>query len=402
MTAKSRQLPIDALKVIAAQFIVLHHLSAYGPVADTLRQSAPVLMGWLYDYARMAVQIFLVIGGYLAAASLAPGGKPKHHHSPLQAVIKRYRRLVLPCLVALLLAVASAALTRQWLSDDFIPTAPTWAQSVAHVFLLQGVLDKEALTAGVWYVAIDFQLFVLMTLLVWLGQRQHRTANADPAIGPGLAQTVVLGLVVSLMLASLFFFNRDPTWDNWAIYFFGAYGMGAAAFWAGGSRRPALYLGVLAITGGLALALEFRERIALALAVALTLGLWHWGRTTTPSSSLFHRSSPLNPSFPRRRESSLAASLDSRLRGNDGYQLSDLRHIAVPPVLTRLVYRLGQSSYALFLVHFPVLMLGNALFAKLGLSSPVAAAWVMLACWTTSLALAQAFERWVEAPLARY
>ena len=368
MTAKSRQLPIDALKVIAAQFIVLHHLSAYGPVADTLRQSAPVLMGWLYDYARMAVQIFLVIGGYLAAASLAPGGKPKHHHSPLQAVLKRYRRLVLPCLVALLLAVASAALARQWLNDDFIPTAPTWAQSVAHVFLLQGVLDKEALTAGVWYVAIDFQLFVLMTLLVWLGQRQHRTASADPAIGPGLAQILVLGLVVSLMLASLFFFNRDPTWDNWAIYFFGAYGMGAAAFWAGGSRRPALYLGVLAITGGLALALEFRERIVLALGIALLLGLWHWGRTINPSS------------FSRRRESSPATSL----------------------VLTRLVHQLGQSSYALFLVHFPVLMLGNALFAKLGLSSPVAAAWVMLACWTTSLAMAQAFERWVEAPLARY
>lgn len=30
-------------------------------------------MAWLYDYARMAVQVFLVLGGYLAAASLAPG-----------------------------------------------------------------------------------------------------------------------------------------------------------------------------------------------------------------------------------------------------------------------------------------------------------------------------------------
>jgi peptidoglycan/LPS O-acetylase OafA/YrhL len=219
----------------------------------------------------------------------------------------------------------------------------------------------------VWYVAIDFQLFVLMTLLMWLGQRRHRTPHTDPTLGPGLAQTLVLGLVVSLMLASLFFFNRDPSWDNWAIYFFGAYGMGAAAFWAGGSRRPALYLGGLAVTGGLALVLEFRERIALALGVALALGLWHWGRSTT--SSLVPRG---------------------------------LRHFAVPPVLTHVVHQLGQSSYALFLVHFPVLMLGNALFVKLGLSGPVAAAWIMLACWVTSLALAQAFERWVEAPLARY
>lgn len=366
MTAKARQLPIDALKVIASQLIVLHHLSAYGPVADTLSQSAPVLMAWLYDYARMAVQVFLVVGGYLAAASLAPGNKLRHRHSPLQAVLKRYRRLVLPCLAALLLAVASAALARQFLNDAFVPTAPTWAQSLAHVFLLQGLLDKEALSAGVWYVAIDFQLFLLMTLLMWLGQRQHRTASADPTLGPGLVQALMLGLVVSLMLASLFFFNRDPAWDNWAIYFFGAYGMGAAAFWAGGSRRPALHLGLLAITGGLALALEFRERIVLALGVALLLGLWHWGRSKP-----------------------------------NGRNLSHFNRIALPALATRLLHRLGQSSYALFLVHFPVLMLGNALFVKLGLSSPVAAAWVMLACWATSLGLAQVFERWVEAPLAR-
>ncbi len=371
MTAKARQLPIDALKVIASQLIVLHHLSAYGPVADTLSQTAPVMMGWLYDYARMAVQVFLVVGGYLAAASLAPGGlhqhAPKRAHSPLQAVLKRYRRLVLPCLAALLLAVASAALARHWMDEAFIPSAPTWAQSVAHIFLLQGLLGFDALSAGVWYVAIDFQLFVLMTLLVWLGQRRHRTPHADATLGPGLAQTLMLGAVMSLMLASLFFFNHDPSWDNWAIYFFGAYGMGAAAFWAGGSRRPARYLSGLALTGGLALALEFRDRIALALGVALALGLWHWGRSTPVT----RHASPFN-------------------------------RIALPAFVTRAVHQLGQSSYALFLVHFPVLMLGNALFTKLALSGPVSAAWVMLICWATSVALAQAFERWVEAPLARY
>lgn len=371
MNAKARQLPIDALKVIASQLIVLHHLSAYGPVADALNQTAPVLMGWLYDYARMAVQVFLVMGGYLAAASLAPARLHQHAlkrpHSPLQAVIKRYRRLVLPCLAALLLAVASAALARHWMDEAFLPSAPTWAQSLAHVFLLQGLLGHDALSAGVWYVAIDFQLFVLMTLLMWLGQRQHRAPHAHATLGSGLAQTVMLGGVVSLMLASLFFFNRDPAWDNWAIYFFGAYGMGAAAFWAGGSRRPALYLGGLALTGGLALALEFRERIALALGVALALGLWHWGRSTP----VWHHA-------------------------------TRIKTIALPAFAQRLLHQLGQSSYALFLVHFPVLMLGNALFVKLGLSGPNAAAGVMLICWATSVALAQVFERWVEAPLARY
>ena len=83
-------------------------------------------------------------------------------------------------------------------------------------------------------------------------------------------------LLVGLMLASLFFFNRDEGWDNWALYFFGAYGMGAAAFWAGNARRPGWLLGLLAGVGLLALAFEFPERLALALTLALPLGLLQW------------------------------------------------------------------------------------------------------------------------------
>lgn len=75
MTSSSPRSPwIDVLKGSACMAIVWHHLSVYGPLSDTVRPFAPALMAWLYDYARMAVQIFLVVGGYLAAASLAPTG----------------------------------------------------------------------------------------------------------------------------------------------------------------------------------------------------------------------------------------------------------------------------------------------------------------------------------------
>jgi peptidoglycan/LPS O-acetylase OafA/YrhL len=355
MTEKTRQLHIDALKMMASQFIVLHHLAAYGPVSDTLSQTAPAMMDWLYEYGRLAVQVFLVLGGYLAASSLAPGSTI-WSRSPFTVMVRRYRRLVLPCLAALLLAVACAALAHQWLDDDFVPGRPTWAQVMAHVLLLQGLLNQESLSAGVWYVAIDFQLFVLMTLLLWLSHRNHRTAGHAPPFGPGLAQTLVLGL----MLASLFYFNRNPDWDNWAIYFFGAYGMGAAAYWAGCSRRPGLALALLAITGLLALMLDFRERIALALVVAVLLGLLEWRRSAQRTV-----------------------------------------HPELPAPVQRLIAKLGQVSYSLFLVHFPVLMLGNALFAHLDLSTPMAAAMMMLACWLVSVLTALLFERWVEAPLSR-
>lgn len=344
MTAllRGRQAPIDALKLLASQLIVLHHFATYGPLADALGRAAPALSAWFYDYARMAVQVFLVLGGYLAVRSLAPAGEFRGG-TPWRAILQRYQRLILPLLAALLLAVASAALARQWLSDDFIPGAPAWGQALAHAGLLHGVLGVDSLSAGVWYVAIDFQLFALMAVLLWLGRRPH---GAQP-------------LLLGLMLASLFFFNRDEDWDNWALYFFGAYGLGAAAFWAGNARRPGWLLVLLAGVGLLALVFDFRERIALALTVALLLGLLQWRKNTT----------------------------ESRLR--------------LPASLSKVVALLGKTSYALFLVHFSVLMLGNALFAHLGLGDSWLIWLFLLGCWASCMGLAVGFERWVEAPLGR-
>lgn len=342
-----RQTHIDALKIVGSQLIVLHHLSAYGPLASAMSGFAPGPMSWLFDYARMAVQMFLVLGGYLAVQHLAPAASAQM--SLRVALLRRYQRLVLPFLVAILLAVASAALARHWMNEDFVPAAPTWGQALVHALLLQDVLGTQALSAGAWYVAIDFQLFVLLALLMRLGYRFNPRLR--------LTQALVLGL----MLVSLFFFNRHPDWDPWALYFFGAYGMGAAACWAGRSRHPALGLALLAMVGLLALILEFRHRIALALCVALLLGLVQW-----------QRRSHMPAQHP------------------------------LPQGLRRAAGQLGQISYALFLVHFPVLMLGNALYVKLGLSSASEAALFMLGCWTASLLLAYAFERWIEAPLARW
>jgi peptidoglycan/LPS O-acetylase OafA/YrhL len=198
-------------------------------------------------------------------------------------------------------------------------------------------------------VAIDFQLFLLLAVLMRLGYRAH----------PGQGLTVLL--VLGITLASLLVFNRDPELEPWALYFFGSYGLGAAAWWAGRSRHPLAALGLLAAMGIAALWLEFRERVALAILTALLLGLLVWHRRRRPA--------PARP---------------------------------LPEQLRRFVNRQGQISYALFLVHFPMLLLCNALYAQLrqpGAGALLAAA---LGYWIASMALAYGFERWVETPLARW
>lgn len=75
MSTPPRRLPhVDVLKALAAQVIVLHHLVSYGPIARAAHALLPQLAGALQQYGRMAVQVFLVVAGYLSARGLSPRG----------------------------------------------------------------------------------------------------------------------------------------------------------------------------------------------------------------------------------------------------------------------------------------------------------------------------------------
>jgi peptidoglycan/LPS O-acetylase OafA/YrhL len=327
-SARSGRIPLlDVLKGLACALVVAHHLVFYGPMSDVAYPLAPDLMDWLYAYGRMAVQVFLVLGGFLAASTLAPGGVARFDE-PLQQVLRRFVRLSTPYLAALLLSLVAAELARNGMAHDSIPSQPSLPQLLAHVFLLQDVLGYEALSAGVWYVAIDFQLFVLAIAIFSL---------VRPLQLRWLGPVLVLGLT----FLSLVWFNLLPVLDTWALYFVGAYGLGMLAFWAGRSAHPYRWLSALAVLGLAALALEFRGRIAVALVTALALGV---------------------------------------LQGSDwARQWSPLAR----------VQRLGQMSYSVFLVHFSVCLLVNMLFSQLFPTQPWANAVGMVLAFALSVRAGQ-------------
>lgn len=336
MSPKNHRMPlIDALKAVAALLILLNHFSSYGPLAEAARNHFPLVFNWFFEYGRMAVQVFLVIAGFLAARGLSAQGQALAT-PPLALIWKRYLRLVVPYLAAIGLAIIAAAIADHWLDDDAIPARATFTQWLAHATLLHGLLGIDALSAGVWYIAIDFQLFALMALLLWSGR----------------VRIVAPALVLAVATASLFWFNRDASWDNWALYFFGSYGLGAAAWWASERKQMSAWLGVMLTIVVAALIVDFRLRIALALAVALLLG--------------FGRRSGLLEQWPNARPLAF----------------------------------LGQVSYSLFLVHFPVLLLANALYAQSGLQSPLSTVLSMGLAAATSVGVATLFYRWIECPEA--
>ena len=312
MTTPVQRLPaLDVLKGLGCMLIVWHHLAFYGPMSDVVHPDAPWLTGWLYDHGRMAVQVFLVVAGFLAAASLAPQGVAAFTH-PGRLIFRRYRRLVLPYLVAVAASVLVAALVRPWFDHSSVPAAPTWLQVIAHVLLLQDLLGHEALSAGIWYVAIDLQLFAVCVLLFSFSRRLAQR-------WPSLSDQLGVWLVSVLALMSLFFFNRRPGFDATALYFFASYALGMLAFWVATRADRSVrvrWLVCAAAVCTLALVLDFRGRMALAMAVALLL-VWLQSRWQSG-------------------------------RAPYGFRL-------------RWLEQVGQMSYPIFLIHFPVCVLVNAI-----------------------------------------
>ena len=333
--------------------IVGHHLAFYGPMSDVLHPQAPWLTGWLYDYGRMAVQVFLVVAGFLAAASLAPRTVAAFAH-PGRLILRRYRRLVLPYLVAVAASVLVAALVRPWFDHSSVPAAPTWLQVIAHVFLLQDVLGQEALSAGIWYVAIDLQLFAVCVLLFSLARRLAQRWPRFPA-------QAGVWLVSGLALLSLFFFNRQPGLDTTALYFFASYALGRLAFWLATRASTSVrvrWLVCVAAVCTLALVLDFRGRMALAMAVALLL-VW----------------------------------LQSRWQA--GCPQIGSGHRWMKPI-----EQIGLMSYSIFLIHFPVCVLVNAVVTYFWPTQLLANVLGLLAAFALSLLAGAVLYRRVEAKAA--
>ena len=327
-----RSFTVDVLKVVAAQLIVWHHFSAYGPMSDTMTLVWPHLMEWLYRYARLAVQVFLVVGGYLAAQSVMH--KPITH--PLLMIAKRYLRLVPFYILALMCISLAVSVSRDTIHANWLPNVPTLWQFVAHGLLLQDVLGFESLSSGAWYVAVDFQLYLLLIVLCSM---LHTPTHQRISI-----------IVALLCVGSMWHFNRIDELDIWSIYFFAAYGLGILAAWAKRSAFEQRIFWLTALLAMGALYIEFRTRLSVALITAVWLvikpkGMVHW----TP--------------------------------------------------MKRVVHRLSNSAYVLFLTHFGVIVLFSDMWNKSHFYDPNTAFALTGFAWLCCVGIGLFMHEKIEVPM---
>jgi peptidoglycan/LPS O-acetylase OafA/YrhL len=237
-------------------------MALYGHMVQPIVIYTPLFYEFI-NHANLGVACFIVTGGFLLSSHLAPNGlwHDLHDFSLFNLIRKRYFRLVVPLLAALMLVISVAHL------PSF--KMPSLKVLLAHLFLLQDILGIPSLSAGVWYVGIDFQLYTLTLVIFCLTLKIQKLNYSFCCYAPLLGIVFISGL-------SLWIWNRDSRLDVWGIYFIGAYGLGIVAYSIRQIKEAKTrYFGRcgLVFMVLVALFIEPRSRVFVALLTALFLSI---------------------------------------------------------------------------------------------------------------------------------
>ena len=317
-------------------------------MAEDARQFLPGVMTWLFEYGRYAVQIFLVMGGYLAAQSLTRTRDIRNPRTALKLIFNRYLRLFAPYVVALLITILCAWVARFWVQDEFVGESETLGQFLAHLFFLQGILGLDSISAGAWYVAIDWQLYAVLAIML--------------GMFPGFRSLIWVSTI--LIVASLLYFNRLSDYENYFIYFIGSYGLGVLAQLAKNYSDPVVnrLARILIIIIGLVILVSSFDHLwirnILAYFVAIALIVW----------------------------------------GGRAYK--DEKHAKMHNLVFSILWG-SRRSYCAFLLHFSFILLANTLYIAWGMDQrhdgAMALAMMFLAL-VASWVAANYLYRFVEVP----
>jgi peptidoglycan/LPS O-acetylase OafA/YrhL len=167
-SVRSRLAAMDALRGIAIAVVVLSHGWILWPIEwiDDTSWVRPVFRSGNY-----AVTIFFVVTGFLVHRSLAAHGMERMN--PAVGIVRRVIRVAPVVLVAVPVVLLASVFV-----DDPTPSGTNW-KSTLHVFTytwnwyLQTDAAESRWDLGhLWYLSVDMQAFVALTLLLYFVRRR--------------------------------------------------------------------------------------------------------------------------------------------------------------------------------------------------------------------------------------
>lgn len=356
---------LDGLRGISALAVAIYHCSLYIGLAGTAAMSLPQFF-WFTRNGYLGVPIFIVLSGFVL---MLPSVRSSRYWFPKgfrTYIFRRFKRIVPPYWAALTLSLILIYLTpllqsksgTKW--DDKLPI--TQIDIVGHYLLVQNFLGGPIRINGpMWSVAVEWQIYFIFAALIlptWmlLGKWFGFAAVSVLTLGPSLVLVLneKFGILNSILGISEWVVNLHA--HEHYIFLFAA-GALAAEISSSETAKPrflwifaVLALCYVFISPAHAIANLRQTETLVGFSVALLL-IW------------------------------LAKNTSSRVA----------RFLSAKPMLV-----LGNMSYSIYLIHSPLLALGNLLLLPLGLNLGIHAALMMLVVLPLSVCISWLFHLGVE------
>lgn len=325
-----RSLSIDLLKIIGSHLIILHHLVLYSPMAKIVESQLPKLTDFLFIYARLPVWSFLVVAGFLCAQII----DNRTSFNLLHAIGRRCLRLLPLYFISISAVVLVTILLGPFIKDElWISPIPSLIEFLSHLLLIQDLIGQPALSAGAWYVSIDLQLFALTLGLFFLSRYFFTDFRIE-----------MIGLCIFLAsLASLYIWSKEEQYEIYAFYFFNAYGLGLIAYLARKSKLCFYFFLLLLMANIIEMGFDLSAKSAVILLTALTLYFVDKGYVITNRTS-------------------------------------------------KIIESASNSSYALFVSHFFVIIIFTGIWNMLDLKGFFVAFTMLIVTWLVATLIATALN----------
>lgn len=342
---------VDGMRAVAAIAVTVLHASLYTGYEGDLTRDAPYLSKFLF-VGNYAVSVFIVLSGFVLSLPIVKDEKLEIRRGTTLFLIRRARRILPPYFAALvlfgllILAVPLMQTPRGTAWDSKVPVTPDGL--LAHIALVHN-LNKDwayQVNGPAWSIATEWQLYLALPLLIlpiwrWLG-------------------TVWMLLICLILSGSLAIFV--PALDAGHLWFLSLFAMGGVVAQLLTSGKSCAYLGSISIVAALGSAFcvlftpmpLWLNEIIVGATISCCL-LWMAQRSVSGRQTIFHRV------------------LESR----------------------PLVW-LGLWSYSLYLIHSPLLGLGNLLALDMHMSTMGRFAFMIFVVTPMAAGVALVFHMLVE------
>lgn len=261
-SAPSRLTHIDALRGIAALWVVLFHEFGKGPLYERTPSPLPLA---IFTWGHLGVAIFFVLSGFVVTKSL--GQAPIDGRGAGRFLARRYARLLPPYYVSILIVLAFAGASTVLESEPFLLEGRpfSWTSLLAHLTLLQAVLDIDEFSSVYWSLCYEAMYYAMLALLAWgVSRVAIRSEQWSNALAWVLAPTAVAALALGMIVVAV---------PAQVIVLFYAFLAGAIVQWAAAGTLPTAAL--LAYLIGV-LGIAIRHWDPFALTVVLTCAALWW------------------------------------------------------------------------------------------------------------------------------